>query len=474
MHYDRPPPHPIDILKLKHVQTKNRNLTGGKMKLRYASVSMAISLLAIFSGMRMKPDDQKKIEIPKESQKCIECHSANNIADGAIRDWKLSKHAENGIACADCHIPTTGVSKEIVDEPTKCDDKSVRRKVSAKQCAMCHDKQYEQFAQSKHALAWVAMNAMPTTAIQPHAIIEGEKGCGGCHRVGRDDGRCDVCHTRHLFSAAEARHPEACQTCHMGFDHPQWEMYSTSKHGTIYEIEGKNWNFNQTLSEMYRKTTQASDTTARAPVCQTCHMPNGDHGVKTAWGFLAVRLPESDKEWLGYRMTILKGLGVLDENGKPTERLKVVEAGQVARLNEKEWNDRREAMVQVCEKCHSESFARQNLAQADSVIKASDKLVAEAVQVVDSLYQEGILKKPKDQPFSVDMLRFYESPSPIEQKLYTMFLEHRMRAFQGAFHMNPDYMHWYGWAELKRDLVEIKAEAAQLRRERNPEVKKKG
>jgi len=33
----------------------------------------------------------------------------------------------------------------------------------------------------------------------------------------------------------------------------------------------------------------------------------------------------------------------------------------------------------------------------------------------------------------------------------------------GSFHMNPDYQHWYGWAEMKRDLAEIREEAAQLR-----------
>jgi hydroxylamine dehydrogenase len=43
-----------------------------------------------------------------------------------------------------------------------------------------------------------------------------------------------------------------------------------------------------------------------------------------------------------------------------------------------------------------------------------------------------------------------------------MFLEHRMRAFQGAFHMNPDYVTWYGMAELNKDLVEIKAEAKRM------------
>ena len=43
-----------------------------------------------------------------------------------------------------------------------------------------------------------------------------------------------------------------------------------------------------------------------------------------------------------------------------------------------------------------------------------------------------------------------------------MFLEHRMRAFQGAFHMNPDYVTWYGLAELNKDLVDIRNEAENM------------
>ena len=39
-------------------------------------------------------------------------------------------------------------------------------------------------------------------------------------------------------------------------------------------------------------------------------------------------------------------------------------------------------------------------------------------------------------------------------------------AFQGAFHMNPDYMHWYGWAPMKETLQKIKDEAAKLRAEK--------
>ncbi len=45
-----------------------------------------------------------------------------------------------------------------------------------------------------------------------------------------------------------------------------------------------------------------------------------------------------------------------------------------------------------------------------------------------------------------------------------MHLKHRMRAFQGVFHANPDYALWYGWSEMQRDLTEIKAMAVELRR----------
>lgn len=37
-----------------------------------------------------------------------------------------------------------------------------------------------------------------------------------------------------------------------------------------------------------------------------------------------------------------------------------------------------------------------------------------------------------------------------------MFMEYRMRAFQGMFHVNPDYTHWYGWSEMRRALGDIK------------------
>lgn len=390
---------------------------------------------------------------------CVACHSQRGITGSAIRDWKLSKHAAGGVACADCHL--TG---DKAQRTSNCEAGGVVRAVSAGTCAQCHEDQAKQFAASKHAAAWVAMDAMPTTKDQPKALVEGMKGCGGCHRVGYDGGKCDSCHTRHLFSAAEARRPEACATCHMGFDHPQWEMYSTSKHGIVYLQKGHDWNWSTPLADWYKDPGKADAATPRTPTCAFCHMPGGNHGVKTSWGFLALRLPEDDKDWMADRATILQALGVLDKDGKPTARLDLVKAGDVARLTKEEWQARRDQMIGQCSKCHAPSFAREELAKGDEIIKASDRLMAEAIREVYGLYRDGILPEPKDRPFSVDVLRFYDVEHPIEQKLYVMLMEHRMRAFQGAFHMNPDYQHWYGWAEMKRDLVEIKDEAAQLRK----------
>jgi len=47
-----------------------------------------------------------------------------------------------------------------------------------------------------------------------------------------------------------------------------------------------------------------------------------------------------------------------------------------------------------------------------------------------------------------------------------MYLEHRMRTFQGTFHASPDYAMWYGWSEMQRDLTEIKELADNMRRNR--------
>ena len=387
------------------------------------------------------------------AQVCVECHK--KISPGIVNDWQLSKHSLNKIDCSECHGDQHKSAQDVAKVKIPTPDT----------CAMCHEARVKQFKSGKHAAAWAAMKAMPTAHWQPMALMEGMKGCGGCHKIGlkteaeikelKKSGAgfgvasCDACHTRHTFSVQEARQPQACQTCHMGFDHPQWEMYSGSKHGVRYLLKQ-----NKTLP-----------ATVAAPTCQTCHMQGGNHAVRTAWGFLAVRLPmPEDKQWAADRATILQGLGVLDPDGKPTGRLDVVKAADVARLTQEDWQKERDKMIKTCNRCHSVNFAKGELAKGDQMIKDADRLMAEAILTVAGLYKDGILPKPKNYAYPFpDLLTFHDAPTTIEQELFVMFLEHRMRTFQGTFHANPDYALWYGWSEMQRSLTEIKEKAAEMR-----------
>jgi len=389
------------------------------------------------------------------TQECVDCHK--KITPNIISDWKISKHSQNEITCSVCH----GEDHKSKDDLTKV---QIPTPVT---CASCHDERVEQFKKGKHAIAWAAMKAMPTAHWQPMALMEGMKGCGGCHKIGlkteeeikdlKKSGAgfgvasCDACHTRHTFSVQEAKQPQACQTCHMGFDHPQWEMYSASKHGVRYLLKQ-----NKILPE-----------SVAAPTCQTCHMQQGNHEVRTAWGFLAVRLPmPEDKQWAADRATILQALGVLDPEGKPTARLNVVKATDFARLTQEDWQKERYKMLKTCNQCHSVNFAKAELEKGDQMIKEADHLMAEAIRVVAALYKDGILARPENYAYPFpDLLAFHDAPTPIEQKLFVMFLKHRMRAFQGTFHANPDYALWYGWSEMQMDLTEIRALAEELRKD---------
>ncbi|MCL5024355.1 MAG: cytochrome C [Nitrospirae bacterium] len=405
--------------------------------MKYLSAALMLGFVLLFSGASFAAS-------PKSA--CINCHK--KVTPGVVQQYLEGKMSKKGVDCSTCHG----------SEHMRMDDAKLAKLPTPETCAGCHEKQVKQFKAGKHNLAWIAAVSMPMMGHQPKAITgEGYKGCSSCHKIGgKSDAekalsryghaQCDSCHTRHSFKKSEARDPRACQTCHMGFDHPQWEMWSTSKHGTIWQIEG--------------------NKSKRAPTCQTCHMQNGNHEVMTAWGFLALRLPEDDKDWMNDRVTILQALGVLDEKGNPTARLDLVKAGKVARLTKEEFQKERDKMIATCAKCHSVDYAKGQLDAGDMMIRDVDKIMAEAIRVVQGLYQDGVLKKPVDWTIAPDLLQFYEAKSAIEQDLYVMFLEYRMRAFEGAFHMNPDYTHWYGWAPMKETLQKIKDEAGKLRAEK--------
>ena len=132
-----------------------------------------------------------------------------------------------------------------------------------------------QFNQSRHALpAYVAYAGHRTDLAEAHLAdvrghprrlrsrrtrcrnalyeLEGPAitafACESCHNVGKPAadgsvGQCQKCHLRHEFSLEQVRKPETCNHCHIGPDHPQWEIYQESPHGIAYCHGGDDWNW---------------------------------------------------------------------------------------------------------------------------------------------------------------------------------------------------------------------------------------
>ncbi|RMG68025.1 MAG: cytochrome C, partial [Bacteroidetes bacterium] len=219
-----------------------------------------LGFLLILGLVALAPHPSVWADEVKAEVDCVSCHKEKTPQ--IVKDWEASAHHGNDVSCAACHG----------EEHQTAEDVGKVGLAGPEVCAQCHEEQVDRFKQGKHALAWAAMKAMPTFHWQPMALTEGLKGCGGCHKQGLKSeeemrklketspgfglASCDVCHTRHLFSKKEAQQPQACRTCHMGIDHPQWEMYESSKHGVRYLLKQKG-----VLPE-----------SAAAPTCQTCHM----------------------------------------------------------------------------------------------------------------------------------------------------------------------------------------------------------
>jgi hypothetical protein len=470
-------------------------------KHRSVCALLAASLLVLQAGAARAVVSTGDYDERKDTE-CIGCHV--NVTPGIVKQYLASPMAntekdEENVGCTDCHG----------DKHLGMEDYDKVEMPTAETCGECHKQQLKQVRKGKHNLAWFGMKSQIAWHGQPGSITkEGYRGCSGCHKIGQkgllgvrqgnsgavkhDGGKeeenyhygnaqCDACHTRHTFRKSEALDPRACSNCHMGFDHPQWEMYTSAKHGIIWGIEGH------------------QNVDGRAPTCQTCHMTNGDHAVVTAWGFLGLRIPtkenvlalievapalkdnleklaaalpsghyagvDDDPQWTYDRALILQAAGILDAGLQPTERfVEIVVQGEAARGPE-EFNALRAEMKHTCNTCHSKGFVAAHFDASDEIIKAADHEFAKAITAVQGLYKDGILEVPEGWEFAPDLLQFYQARSHVEQELYLIMLEYRQRAFQGAFHASNDYMHWYGWAPLKTAVNNILEEAKNMRAE---------
>ena len=295
-------------------------------------------------------------------------------------------------------------------------------------CIGCHRKTNGAL-RSSHAMA--EQHAMENAAFQVAPAAMQRQGCLSCHSIGKtfDDGgrgRCNACHSAHQYSVQEAREPDACSGCHMGPDHPQAEAWEASKHGVVYRA--------------------VRDETV-APTCTSCHMGgdtgHDDSGVVTIGGTLAE--------------SVIAG----DEPPSP-----------MSIISREDFEAGRDKMLAICRQCHSAAFASRHLRDADEIKQKADGLLAEAVQIITQLEQEGLLRPmPQDRPphpiagheLVLGSEQLYSDTSYIEQLFFEMMKFHHPTTFKGAYHFSPDHTHSLGWVQLQAGMTRIRAEADRLR-----------
>ena len=332
-----------------------------------------------------------------EEETCASCHV------GAAKDFALSSKSAF-MGCTDCH-GTEHTGPDTGDPGT----------VTPLTCQKCHADQVSQFNEGKHYYGWEAMEVMPIYSTMPAAVTD--KGCVQCHRIGAiwDDGsrgRCDLCHSRHLFSAEEAKKPEACGTCHTG-DHPHYEMWANSKHGMLYAMGGNE---------------------ERAPTCVTCH---DSHKVLTAWGFLGLREgDQDDPEWTEARAKVKQTL----------ETMGPALAPEVMRSSFAEWQSAREEMVSRCAQCHAESWARRELEKGDALLREADLAQANVIDLANMLYDNELID---------ERTRF---------SIYRESTAHRFSAYMGGFHNSANYAWDRGYLALVQGIVAERDQAIETKK----------
>lgn len=375
---------------------------------------------------------------------CISCHEYLN--PGIVAQYQNGAMGDGiggDATCIDCHTtdPTGG-------------------QVPASRCAGCHPDQYAEFtvkdAQNnyvnKHAIAWTKMAAGARYMVMP--AEQRYEMCERCHNIGQiaadnSVGKCDSCHTRHTFSAAEAREPEACGTCHMGPDHEQIDMWQKSKHGVVYTTE---------------KSRPGGDP-SRAPSCVTCHMP-------------ATEKPAGEP--LTHNVSTNLTLGTVSQGARLTGTSLSV---PMRTISQSDFYAHRAKMETVCEQCHSAPFVKTNLNGADEIKRDVDELLWDPVMRLRGLSYDGLLdpmpanRAPNPaytaspgggQILVIGGQQLYSGTSQIEQAFFNTYKYDHVNTFKGAYHINPDYSHWFGWARVNSDLDVVKGQEATLRRGLDP------
>jgi hypothetical protein len=389
-------------------------------------LGLALIMLTIGrSGAPVAGETERVNALADSNNECVVCHT--RTTPGIVEQYGHSSMAAAEVSCQDCHEVEADYPGAVEHEGTH-----VLGSPTTAMCEKCHAAEVAQFNQSRHSLpAYVAMwgtepltpeqvamfEAIPEGGFAPDKMrnalfaMEGPDvtrfACEGCHNIGKPAadgsvGECQQCHLRHEFSLEQARKPETCNACHIGPDHPQWEIYQESPHGIAYATGGNNWHW-----EADPGTLSVEDFPA--PTCATCHLSGfgasgttHDVGDRLTWFLFA---PISER--------------------RPA------------------WQDNQVRMQNVCRECHNGEFVETFYEDADKLTEAINAWVVESNEVIAPLQEQGLLT---DEPFD----------EPIDFTHFNLWHHWGRTAKFGAWMQGADYVQWHGAYEILHEMAELR------------------
>ena len=111
---------------------------------------MIVSAILVNRARPRVEVDQPSADFVGASGKCAECHSQQQYS--IVHEYELSRHAQKGVNCLDCHQPAAAQSKKDHHGFV------VSAKLTAGNCRSCHEPIYQEFLRSRHAAtSWAAV-----------------------------------------------------------------------------------------------------------------------------------------------------------------------------------------------------------------------------------------------------------------------------------------------------------------------------
>jgi hypothetical protein len=389
-------------------------------------LGLALIVVLIVNARATAPAAETRIDaLAASSNECVTCHRRST--PGIVEQYGHSSMAAAEVTCQDCHEVDASYPQAVEHEGTY-----VLNSPTPARCEPCHGAEVRQFYQSRHSLpsyvAYAGPEALNAAQLaQYHAIPEAGEGpvaqrsvlydleaheltkfaCETCHNVGlpREDGsvgQCQKCHLRHEFSLEQVRKPETCNNCHIGPDHPQWEIYEESPHGIAYATSGETWNWGKDPG-----TLTVNDFPAAT--CAICHFSGfgaapttHDVGERLSWYLFA---PISDR--------------------RPA------------------YQDNAARMQGVCLQCHNKNFIGDFYTAADAAVVRTNDYVKESNDIIQPLKDANLMTaEPFDQP--VDFVSF------------ELWHHWGRTAKFGVWMQGPDYTQWHGAYEILSDLADLR------------------